>query len=264
MAANSQNGFENYVHTLIASGTIDDMYLAHVGNENSGRYPRGSGGRPWQHVAAAVRAGLLGGRKEKQKLGGSNPGQGGTGSVNGTHAVSSQASQNPQAPRQGLRAAIDQQHHERTEARKQEMMARADPREILANQELFTTNELQEVLTRADRLNQLRSKVPRQKSVLDKVDDAFGVVGRASRWVNTGMEAYNTVKKFVDMNDPKNKNRKTIGQAYAQQFLGELTKKRFSDIDPKAVQSAVDTISNITKLTDAAKGKPINTEKKKK
>jgi hypothetical protein len=39
------------------------FYLAHIGNENSGRYPRGSGKNPFQHV---------GGRKHYTELGGSN------------------------------------------------------------------------------------------------------------------------------------------------------------------------------------------------
>lgn len=251
MAANSQNGFENYVQTLIASGTIDSTYLAHVGNENSGRYPRGSGGRPWQHVAAALRARLTG-KKDKQKIAGSNPGQGGTGSVNGAHAAQQP---HPSSPAPAKPAATSKYQYDEMSARKRAMLTRADPKEILKNQEMFTTNELNDALVRYDKLNQLNNKIPREKTIVDKIDSVFGTINKANSWIQTGMNVAKTAKQIQDLTNPQKKKEISYGQAYAMQFLRTLNGKKFAELDPKEVNSAVNVLNNLEKISDMATGK---------
>lgn len=111
-------------------------------------------------------------------------------------------------------------------AKKKKAIETGDARLIKESMASMTNQELQEAVNRMNLASQVNQKLPKEKTISDKIDSAMKKVDQARNWYETGKNAYNTfAKAYNSLNGDdddlpvigeKNSKRKTADQKKAQ------------------------------------------------
>lgn len=151
-------------------------YLAH-GGPGSGRYPLGSGERPYQ------------------KYEGSGKRKGGlTGYIRERKAKKEEA-RVQQARNAELKKRLEEeQEKRRLEADKERVLREGTATEVMRYQGQLSNQELQNAFTRLNLESQLRNLSEKEmKSAMDKIDGIMKTVKTGTEWAKIGTDTYNTI-----------------------------------------------------------------------
>lgn len=151
-------------------------YLSH-GGPGSGRYPLGSGDRPFQ------------------KFEGSNGKGGGIrGYIQSRRAKKLEAKEQ-KARNEELRKRMEEEQKRRQhELDKERVLKKGSAIEVARYQGELTNQELQNVVTRLNLESQLSGYVQKEtKTAVDKVDNIMKTVKTGTEWAKIGTDTYNTI-----------------------------------------------------------------------
>lgn len=141
---------------------MNDFYYLIHGGPGSGRYPLGSGERPYQM--------LEGSRKKRSSL-----------------------LSYIQSKRREKADGVKQKTEEEYRAEKERALKSGKASDILKFQGDVSNEELQRAITRLNLESQLKSMSAREmQTAMDKIDVAMKNIERGTKWVQTGTNAYNT------------------------------------------------------------------------
>lgn len=150
-------------------------YLSH-GGPGSGRYPLGSGDRPYQKFEGSRRkgggiSGYIKSRKEKK----------------------AEAKQQ-KARNEELRTRMEEEQKKRQhDADKERVLREGSATEVMKYQGELTNQELQNAFTRLNLESQLnRLSQQEMKTAMDKVDNIMKTVKTGTEWAKIGTDTYNT------------------------------------------------------------------------
>ncbi len=153
----------------------------------SGRYPWGSGGRPYQ-------------RLEKPKRGG--------GGIVGYIREAKRKKEEKQAAKT---AAEERQAKKNLEEEKQRVIREGNATDVLKFRGQLTNQELQQAYTRINLEAQLKSLSSRElKTSMDKVNDVMKGVKLGTEWIKIGTEAYNSLAEIYNATSEGKKSPLTI------------------------------------------------------
>lgn len=150
-------------------------YLAH-GGPGSGRYPLGSGDRPYQKFEGSRRksGGISGYIKEKKAK----------------KAEEQQQKQRNEELRQRMEAEQKKRQHD---ADKERVLREGTATEVMKYQGELTNQELQNAFTRLNLEAQLRGLSQKEmQTAIDKVDKIMKTVKTGTEWAKIGTDTYNT------------------------------------------------------------------------
>ena len=150
-------------------------YLSH-GGPGSGRYPLGSGERPYQ------------------KYEGSGSRSGGIlDYVKSRRAKKEEAKEQKERNEQLRRAMEEEQKKRHHDADKERVLREGTATEVLKYQGELTNQELQNAVTRLNLESSLRGLSQREtKSAMDKVDEIINTIKTGTEWAKIGTDTYNT------------------------------------------------------------------------
>lgn len=141
----------------------------------------------------------------------------------------------------------------RIEEKKFKLLREGNVDEILKSQQLFTTQELQSALERNSKLKALQSELPKERTLVDKVDRLFGTVNKAAGWIETGAKFAKAVQNMKAIQDAKNNPQiPSLGQRYAAEFLASIKDKKLNEIDAGDLKTQMGKISSINDLYSMA------------
>ena len=269
---------------LVANGMsrVDD-YIAHYGRSvrdgapvGSGRYHLGSGEDPYQMFTRdreEAPRGLAGVVSKLKRHGGGTATAAEKKFLKQQLKIQKAEFKTKQAAEKAERKAKEEEDRKRAaeeaerqkieetkrqiEDQKFQLLRSGDMKKILENQQLFTTQELQGALDRANRLEQLQAKMPKQKSALDRIDAMFGAVGKAANWIDTGAKFAKSIQNMRALMNPdaKPQQKITIGQQYAAKLLAGINGKSLDEIDFNKLGSDMKKVNTVNDLYNmAAKG----------
>lgn len=171
----------------------DYFYLAH-GGPGSGRYPWGSGDRPYQRLEGSKgRSGGISGyfqsrkaKKEERRV---------------------QKAEQDERERK-MKEALE---NKRLEENKERVLRSGTAQEVMQYQGKLTNQELQNAFTRLNLESQLRNLSQKEiKSNLDKIDAVMKNVKMGTEWVKIGTDTYNTIAKIYNATGEGKKSPLTI------------------------------------------------------
>ncbi len=155
----------------------DFYYIAH-GGPGSGRYPLGSGERPYQKFEGSGRrssggiSGYIRSRKAKKA------------------EENEQKRKNDEAKKQLEEAKIKRE----LEADKERVLRKGTATEVMKYQGELTNQELQSAFTRLNLESQIRNLSQREmQSSMDKVDKIMKTIKTGNEWAKIGTDTYNTI-----------------------------------------------------------------------
>lgn len=154
----------------------EQYYLIH-GGPGSGRYPLGSGDRPYQKFEGSRRksggiSGYIRSRKERK--------------AESKHAKAMADAQK--------RVAEEVKRRQQLDADKERVLKSGSASEVMRYQGQLTNQELQSVVTRLNLENSLKSMSQKEiKSAIDKFDGIMKVVKTGNDWAKIGTDTYNTL-----------------------------------------------------------------------
>lgn len=151
------------------------FYLAH-GGPGSGRYPLGSGERPYQ------------------KFEGSGKRSGGiSGYIKSRKAKKVEVQKQKAAEEDRKRKLEEAREKKRLDEDKERVLRSGTATEVMKYQGKLTNQELQNAYTRLNLESQLRNLSQREmKTAMDKVDSVMKNVKTGTEWVKIGTDTYNT------------------------------------------------------------------------
>ena len=157
-----------------------DEYLAHIGMpRRSGRFPWGSGNRPFQSL-----------EKGKLKAASDSP----------RHKASSarkRAKEREASLEKARKAKADKAEYEK---KKQKALSSGSAAEVLKYKGKLTNKELQEAYQRLNYeklINEIaKADVEKKKTLIKTFDDVENVVKRTTSYVDTGTKAWNSFAKI--------------------------------------------------------------------
>lgn len=159
-----------------------NYYLSH-GGPGSGRYPLGSGERPYQKFEGSGRRRILrsGGVNTKPKR---SYGLGGY--------LKARKAKKAEEKQQQLTEEAAQRKRQH-DADRERVLRKGTATEVLKYQGELTNKELGEVTTRLNLERQLRSLSSQEaKSAIDSVDNIMKTVKTGTEWAKIGIDTYNT------------------------------------------------------------------------
>ena len=122
---------------------------------------------------------------------------------------------------------------------------------------MLTTSELAEALNRANSIAGLNAKVPKKKTLGEKVTDVgnglAGGVATMAKWVGVGINAYNTVKKVQSIVNGDTKA--SLGKKYADQIFETLKDVDLDKVDYDQIKNYATLLTNASKIDSARNGK---------
>lgn len=170
-----------------------------------------------------------------------------------------------------------QQWNPREQAKK-DAIASANPSNIQKYVSDMSSDELRDALNRVNNYNQIKANIPKQKTALDKVEDAVNTINRVTTTASKAVDSYNFIAQFsnavLDTKIPTlnikgnngNKGEGNKGQAGAQNK--QKQNKTASDTIHKAFTDAgVDKMVNeeaFEKAVNDAADAWVNSDKDKK
>lgn len=152
--------------------------LYHVGMPGrSGRYPWGSGDRPYQRLEGKKQKKSSGLFKKKKKL----------------------------SPEEKAKAEAEAKA--RKAANKENVLRSGSAREVLQYKGELTNNELQTVINRINLERQLSTLAASEhKSNMDKIDKAMQTLKSVNEWGKIGTDTYNLLANFYNATEEGKKN----------------------------------------------------------
>lgn len=211
--------------------------LYHYGMpQRSGRYPYGSGERPYQGEEKSKKPSRKEQREQKKAIKRRNE--------------ALEKARKAAAEKRRIEKA-EAERKEKLEADKERVLREGSATELLKYQGLLTNNELQQALNRVKWTEELKNISAKEtKSGFDKIDDVMTKIGKVTGWVNTGTEVASTINKMVSAIEKATKD-DNAKRAKAQQ-----------DKRKQYVKSNT-TIDNILKNADVLTGAEVTDLKKK-
>lgn len=171
---------------IVFDASLSSPFLSHEGvRGRSGRYPLGSGERPYQREERGRRKAAL--RKAKKDL----------------KKQKREAKRLQRDADKAKKVAEDAQRQEEDyEARKKRLLEKGTASEILAFEGVLTARELQNAYDRIQWTQKLQEASKKEmENGFDKVDKAVKKIGTVSGWIKTGTDLYGNVaaaKKIFD------------------------------------------------------------------
>lgn len=151
------------------------FYLAH-GGPGSGRYPLGSGERPYQKFEGS-----------RRKSGGIS------GYIRSRKAKKTEEKQQRQRNEDLRRKMEEEQKKRQHDSDKERVLREGTATEVMKYQGELTNQELQNAFTRLNLESQLRNLSQKEmRSAMDKVDDIMKTVRTGTEWAKIGTDTYNT------------------------------------------------------------------------
>lgn len=151
-------------------------YLAH-GGPGSGRYPLGSGDRPYQKFEGS-----------RKKSGGIS------GYIKSRKAKKAETLEQKKKSEQLKKQAEEEQKKRELDADKERVLKRGTASEVMRYQGELSNQELQSAFTRLNLESQLRNLSQREmKSNMDKIDSIMKNVKTVTGWTKIGTDSYNAI-----------------------------------------------------------------------
>lgn len=175
-------------------------YIAHYGRSKrngaevgSGRYPLGSGDRPFQMIKNAIDRHKA--RKEQDKI-----------EKEEKRKLDQQREEERRLKE--LEEIEKKKEKEREEhiANREKTLRSGSPEEVLKYQGEFTNQELQYAIDRINKENTLYGMIPTEekKSLIKTVDKVVKTIDTFNNWANTGTKSYNNFAKIYNsLNESK-------------------------------------------------------------
>lgn len=152
------------------------LYLSH-GGPGSGRYPLGSGERPYQKFEGS----------------GSRSSRGIGGWIRQRKMKKQLAKEQKERNEQLRKAMLEAQEKHRLEIDKDRVLREGTALEVLRYQGKISNAELQSAVNRLNLESQLKGYAEKEvKSAMQKIDDVMQKVKTATDWAKIGTETYNT------------------------------------------------------------------------
>ena len=163
---------------------MDNETLYHYGMpKRSGRYPYGSGKRPFQSGGGVT--GFLKTRKQKKQ----------------EKVIEEKKRSNLEKART-IRA--ERKLHEEAKAK---ALREGTATEVLRYKSELTTKELQDACTRIEWTQKLQNQASREvNSAMRKVDNAVNAVKTVNGWTKVGIDTYNTMAQLYNVTENGKKN----------------------------------------------------------
>lgn len=161
---------------------MNDFYYLSHGGPGSGRYPLGSGERPYQKFEGS-----------KRRLSGIS------GYIKSRKAKKVEQKQQKQRNEE-LRKRLEEEKEKRQlESDKARVLREGTATEVLKYQGQLTNQELQNAYTRLNLESQLRGLSQREmKSAIDKVDTIMKTIKTGTEWAKIGTDTYNTIASIYN------------------------------------------------------------------
>lgn len=161
---------------------MNDIYYLSHGGPGSGRYPLGSGERPYQKFEGSRRksSGISGYIKSRK--------------------VKKAESQMQKAKIEAQKRADEEKKtREEKAANKERVLRSGTATEVLRYQGELTNQELQNAFTRLNLETQLRNISQREiKTSMDNIDKIMKTVKTGTEWVKIGTDTYNTIAQIYN------------------------------------------------------------------
>ena len=157
------------------------------GGPGSGRYPLGSGGRPYQKFekARAKGKGIVSYIKNRKQ---------------NKIAKEQEEARQKQEARQRFK-----------EANKENVLKRGTAKEVMEYQGELTNKELQDAFTRLNLEANIRSLSQKEKhQVRDTIDDVMKTIKTGNEWIRIGTDSYNSIAKIYNSTPEGRENPLTI------------------------------------------------------
>lgn len=166
----------------------DFYYIAH-GGPGSGRYPLGSGDRPYQKFEKSrKRRGILGYIKEKKQQ----------------KAEQKQAKKANEAAKK--RAEVERQRQEH-EANRAKVIRAGSATDIRKYQGELSNNEYENIIKRLDYEKQIRQlSAAETKTAVEKVNKFANTMSNVNKWTSTGIDSYNLFASIYNVTESGQKN----------------------------------------------------------
>lgn len=153
---------------------MNDIYYFAHGGPGSGRYPLGSGKRPYQKLEGS-----------RQKRSG-----GILGYIKSRKAKKPEDTQKPMT---------EEERKRQYEAEKERVLKRGSASEVMRYQGELTNQELQNAVTRLNLETQLINLSKKEiQTKMDKVDSIMKTVKTGTEWAKIGTDTYNTFAKIYN------------------------------------------------------------------
>lgn len=173
---------------------MNNLYYLSHGGPGSGRYPLGSGDRPYQKFE--------GSRRRSSGI---------SGYINSIKAKKAEAQLQKQKNEELRRKREEQERKRQHDADKERVLKSGTASEVLKYQGELTNQELQNAFTRLNLEAQLRGLSQREiKTAIDKVDSIMKTVKTGTEWVKIGTDTYNTIAKIYNVTESGKSNPLTI------------------------------------------------------
>lgn len=165
-------------------------YLSH-GGPGSGRYPLGSGERPYQKFE----------RPGRRSSGGIS------GYIKARKAKKAEAEQIKQQNQKRAAEEAKRQH----DANKEQILRSGKASDVLKYQGELTNQQLQEAINRLNSEATLRSMAQKETvSTLNKIDEIMKTIETGTKWVKIGTDSYNAFAAIYNATEDGKKNPLTI------------------------------------------------------
>lgn len=155
---------------------MDSIYYLSHGGPGSGRYPLGSGERPYQ------------------KYEGSGGRSGGISGYIRSRRAKKEEEKEQKARNEELRKRMEEEQKKRQhDADKERVLREGTATEVMKYQGELTNQELQNAFTRLNLESQLRGLSQKEmKTAMDKVDGIMKTIKTGTEWAKIGTDTYNT------------------------------------------------------------------------
>lgn len=173
---------------------MNDFYYLSHGGPGSGRYPLGSGERPYQKFEGSRRksggiSGYIESRREKR----------------------AEARQQKQRNEELRKQAEEAKQKRLRDADKERVLREGTATEVLRYQGELTNQELQNAVTRLNLEGQLRGMSQKEiKTAIDKVDGVMKTIKTGTEWAKIGTETYNTFAAIYNATEEGQKKPLTL------------------------------------------------------
>lgn len=98
------------------------------------------------------------------------------------------------------------------DAQKERMLRVANPKEVKAHYTELSTVELTDAVTRMRNLEEINKRIPKEPTVMDKLNDATQKAQSISNFLNASVKAYNSSKSvYLILKELKNKKANPSG-----------------------------------------------------
>ncbi len=173
---------------------MNDFYFLSHGGPGSGRYPLGSGERPYQKF-------------EKSR---SRP-SGISNYIKARRAKKAEAEQQKRNAEEARRREREEEQKRQHDTDKERVLRRGTATEVLRYQGELTNQELQNACNRLNLEGQLRGMSQKEiKTAIDKFDGVMKTIKTGTEWVKIGTDTYNTIAAIYNATSSGKENPLTI------------------------------------------------------